>query len=47
VLHRDGQQGTVADSRALYATVLWSDGTTAEIDQFDSAVVVIERAEPE
>jgi hypothetical protein len=45
VQRRDGLFGTVSDSRPLFAIILWDDGTKDEVDQFDPAVVVIERAE--
>lgn len=45
VQHLDGQIGTVVEGQALYATILWGDGRREEIDQFDSRVMVLERAE--
>lgn len=47
VQHRDGLYGSVIESSALFAVVLWDDGTRAEVDQFDPTVVVIERAVPQ
>jgi hypothetical protein len=46
VQHVDGFNGTVIESRALYATIRWDDDRHEEIDQFDPRVVVLERAEP-
>lgn len=42
--HRDGSLGVVAFSQALYAVIDWDDGRREEIDQFDPAVAVLERA---
>ena len=47
VQHLDGQLGTVVEGHALYATVTWSDGRQEEVDQFDPAVFVVERADSE
>lgn len=43
VVRRDGIIGTVAQGEALYAVVVWDDGTRAEVDQFDSRVLVVQR----
>lgn len=45
VQHRNGSYGTVVEGWALYAVVEWDDGRREEVDQFDPAVVVIDRAE--
>jgi hypothetical protein len=45
VRHVDGFEGTVESGHALYATIAWVDGRREEVEQFDPAVVVIERAE--
>lgn len=45
VQHQDGRIGIVVDCQALYATIAWADGRTEEVDQFEPAVVVIDRAE--
>jgi hypothetical protein len=41
----DGRVGTVVSGHALYATIAWMDGDREEVEQFDPAVVVVERAE--
>lgn len=46
VRRRDGLLGSVVDARALYAVIRWMDGRDEEIDQFDSSIEVIDRAEP-
>jgi hypothetical protein len=43
----DGEHGTVVESWALYAAVLWDDGRRDEVDQFDPRVIVVQRARPE
>lgn len=45
VQHQDGAVGTVVSGLALYAVIEWVDGRRQEVDQFDPAVVVLERAE--
>ena len=45
VQHLDGYVGTVVEQLALFAIVLWTDGTRQEIEQFDSRIAVVERAE--
>jgi hypothetical protein len=44
VQNRSGRCGIVADARALFAVVAWTDGDTEEVDQFDPDVEVIKRA---
>ena len=44
VQHRGGALGEVADAQTLYATIRWADGEMQEVDQFDPAVIVLERA---
>lgn len=39
-----GNLGRVTDGSALFALVEWRDGRSEEIDQFDSRIIVIERA---
>lgn len=41
---RDGTQGGVVDGSALFAVIEWDDGNQAEVEQFDPAIEVIERA---
>lgn len=45
VQDRDGRFGTVASGFALYAVIVWSDGSQEEVEQFDPRVIVLERAE--
>ncbi|HET7276393.1 MAG TPA: hypothetical protein VFI91_14585 [Longimicrobiaceae bacterium] len=45
VRHSDGRAGTVVESFALYAEIRWTDGSQQEVDQFDSAIEVVIRAE--
>jgi hypothetical protein len=45
VQHRSGTFGTVVSGQSLYATIDWADGRREEVDQFDPAVMVVERAE--
>lgn len=47
VLHRSGLTGRVLRGWSLYATIAWADGREEEVDQFDAAVVVLQRAHPE
>lgn len=47
VQHLEGQFGVVRDSFALFAVIVWDDGRTSEVDQFDPAIVVVERAASE
>jgi hypothetical protein len=44
VRNRAGNMGRVVEEWALYATVEWADGRREEVDQFDPAVEVVERA---
>lgn len=44
VQRRDGTQGGVVDGSALFAVIEWDDGNQAEVEQFDPAIEVIERA---
>lgn len=44
VQHRDGRHGIVTDGHTLFAVVDWEDGERQELDQFDPAVTVLERA---
>jgi hypothetical protein len=44
VRDRDGREGEVTDGRALYARIRWDDGREEEVDQFDPAIVVVDRA---
>jgi hypothetical protein len=46
VQHRRGDLGEVADAQTLYATIRWADGAMEEVDQFDPAIIVLERAKP-
>lgn len=47
VEHLDGRSGIVTEGHSLFATILWADGSREEVDQFDPAVVVVERHEEE
>lgn len=42
---RDGLTGEVMEGWALYALIRWMDGREQEVDQFDPAVEVLQRAE--
>jgi hypothetical protein len=44
VRHVDGIDGEVLDGGALYARIRWVDGREEEVDQFDPAIAVVERA---
>ena len=45
VQSRDGRLGTVTQAEALYAMVMWEDGGSEELDQFDPRVMVVQRSE--
>lgn len=47
VEHLDGRAGVVTEGHSLFVTIEWSDGSREEVDQFDPAVVVVERHEGE
>jgi hypothetical protein len=44
VRHVNGADGEVLEGGALYARIRWLDGREEEVDQFDPAIAVIERA---
>lgn len=44
VQHIDGRQGLVTEGQSLFAMVEWEDGERGEVEQFDPAVVVLERS---
>lgn len=44
VQHVEGPFGVVREAFALFALILWDDGRRTEVDQFDPAIVVVERA---
>jgi hypothetical protein len=41
----DGRVGTVDDASTLYAIIRWEIEGRQEVDQFDSSIVVLQRAE--
>lgn len=44
VQHTDGRQGVVTEGHSLFATVEWEGGVREEVEQFDPAVTVLQRA---
>ena len=43
----NGDLGTVIEGWSLYAVVVWDDGRSEEVDQFDPRFSVIERGREE
>jgi hypothetical protein len=41
----EGRTGSIVEGRALYAIIEWDDRSVQEVDQFDPAILVVERAE--
>ena len=46
VQHLSGPLGEVAEAHTLYAIIRWMDGRQQEVEQFDSEILVLERATP-
>jgi hypothetical protein len=40
----DGREGTISEAWALFAEIMWDNGIREEVEQFDSRVVVMQRA---